>query len=222
MLDGDVAPFAAPPPVASSAPTVASAAPLVDSSADTASPSLPQASHAARVSTERAARLPRAPSEDDADSWRALADGGRYKDALAAADLEGFDAICVSANAHNLRMLGDVARLGGSPARAARVFEQLRARFPRSPEAAAAAFLLGRIAQDQRRDYAAAAAWFGHYLVEQPGGEFSSEAAGRLVEVEDESGDEDAAGRAAERYLASYPNGLHAGYARRVLLRKDR
>jgi hypothetical protein len=221
VLDGDATPFATPAPLASSAPTAENAAPS-SSSPDTASPTLSRASHAPRITLERAAKLPRATSDDDADGWRTLADGGRYKDALAAADLEGFDAICASANAHDLRTLGDVARLGGSPARAARVFEQLRAQFPASPEAAAAAFLLGRIAQDQRRDYPAAAAWFGRYLVEQPGGEFSAEAAGRIVEVEDKSGDEVAAGRAAERYLALYPDGSHAGYARRVLARKER
>jgi TolA-binding protein len=88
-----------------------------------------------------------------------------------------------------------------------------------SPDAAAAAFILGRIAQDQSRDYAGAASWYARYLSEQPGGEFAADAAGRLVEAEDRRGDEASARRAADRYLAAYPNGSHAAYAKGVLAR---
>ncbi len=95
--------------------------------------------------------------------------------------------------------------------------DALRARFPGSPEAAFATFMLGRIAQDQSKDYAAAAVWFTRYLSEQPGGAFAAEALGRLVEVDDEQGDPAGARLAAARYLAAYPDGAHAGYARRVL-----
>ena len=150
-------------------------------------------------------------------SWRALAHDVRYKDALAAAEREGFEAICGAASASDLRALGDAARLGGSPQRAVQAFTSLRARFPGSPEAASAAFVLGRIAQDQTRDPAGAAGWFTRYLSEQPGGAFAAEALGRLVEVEDKQGDEAGARRAAERYLAAYPGGSHAGYAKRVV-----
>ena len=96
-------------------------------------------------------------------------------------------------------------------------FTALRARFPGSPEAASATFVLGRIAQDQTRDYAGAAGWFTRYLSEQPGGAFAGDALGRLVEVADKQGDEAGARRAAERYLTAYPGGSHAGYARRVV-----
>jgi len=149
--------------------------------------------------------------------WRTLAHDARYKDALAAAEREGFEAISGSASASDLRALGDAARLGGSPGRALQAFQALRARFPGSPEAAAATFMLGRIAQDQSRDYAGAAGWFTRYLSEQPGGAFAAEALGRLVEVEDRQGDAAGARRAAGRYLTAYPGGSHAGYARRVL-----
>ena len=115
--------------------------------------------------------------------------------------------------------LGDAARLGGSSTRAVQAFASLRQRFPGSPEAAAAAFLLGRIAQDQSRDYAGAAGWYARYLSEQPGGGFAADAAGRLVEAEDRRGDEASARRAAERYLAAYPSGSHAAYAKSVRAR---
>jgi TolA-binding protein len=153
--------------------------------------------------------------------WRALALDARYKDALAAAEREGFDGICGTASAGELRALGDAARLGGSAGRAVQAFTTLRRRFPGSAEAAEAAFILGRIAQDHSRDYAGAAGWLARYLSEQPGGAFAAEALGRLVEAADKQGDGEAARRAAERYLAAYPNGSHAGYARRVLARAD-
>ncbi|WP_437635663.1 FecR domain-containing protein [Sorangium sp. So ce854] len=151
--------------------------------------------------------------------WRALALDARYKDALAAAEREGFDALCAAASAGDLHALGDAARLGGGTARAVQAFTALRRRFPGSPEAASAAFLLGRIAQDQSNDPAGAARWFTRYLSEHPGGAFAADAAGRLVEAEDRRGDEASARRAAERYLAAHPSGSHAAYARRLLAR---
>ncbi|CAN95617.1 hypothetical protein predicted by Glimmer/Critica [Sorangium cellulosum So ce56] len=159
------------------------------------------------------------PAQRETPSWRALVLEARYRDALAAAEGEGFDALCDAASASDLHALGDAARLGGSPARAAQAFASLRARFPGSPEAASAAFLLGRIAQDQSKDHAAAARWFARYLREQPAGAFAAEAAGRLVEAEDRRGDEAGARRAAEQYLAAHPSGSHAGYAKHVLAR---
>ncbi|WP_437654404.1 FecR domain-containing protein [Sorangium sp. So ce1182] len=162
------------------------------------------------------APLPAAP---ETPRWRALALDARYKDALAAAEREGFDALCATASAGDLHALGDAARLGGSTARAVQAFTALRRRFPGSPEAASAAFLLGRIAQDQSNDPAGSARWFTRYLTEHPGGAFAADAAGRLVEAEDRRGDDAGARRAAERYLAAYPNGSHAAYARRLLAR---
>ncbi|WP_438031968.1 FecR domain-containing protein [Sorangium sp. So ce204] len=159
------------------------------------------------------------PARRETPSWRALALEARYRDALAAAEGEGFDAICDAASASDLHALGDAARLGGSPARAAQAFASLRARFPSSPEAASTAFILGRIAQDQSKDHAAAARWFARYLNEQPAGAFAADAAGRLVEAEDRRGDEAGARRAAEQYLAAHPGGSHAGYAKHVLAR---
>jgi hypothetical protein len=162
------------------------------------------------------------PAPPHASTWKALAGEAKYKNALAAAELEGFDAICNAASASDLRALGDAARLGGSSTRAVQAFTALRRRFPGSPDAAAAAFILGRIAHDQSKDYASAAAWFSRYLSEQPGGAFAGEAAGRLVEAKDKSGDEAGARAAAQRYLAAHPSGSHAAYAKGVLERASK
>ncbi|WP_437321782.1 FecR domain-containing protein [Sorangium sp. So ce385] len=223
------APTAAVPsaPAPSAPPEVAvpdEAAPVV-ATPDVASPGPPTRAGEAAPPSPRvraSADVTAAPARPAAPDWRALALEAKYKDALAAAELEGFDAICAAASAHDLRVLGDVARLGGNPARAGQAFTSLRARFPGSPEAATAAFLLGRIAQDQSKDHAGAAGWFTRYLSERPGGENATEAAGRLIEAAHEMGDEAGARRAAERYLAAHPSGPHAAYARRVLARGGR
>jgi TolA-binding protein len=160
-----------------------------------------------------------APAPREAPGWAALALDAKYKDALAAAEREGFDAICSSASARDLHALGDAARLGGSAARSTQAFNALRARFPGSPDAAAAAFILGRTAQDQGHDFAGAAGWYARYLSELPAGAFAADAAGRLVEVEDRMGDAVEAQRAAKRYLAAYPKGSHAAFAESVIAR---
>ena len=210
------------PPAVPAPSLVATGAPLEPSSVPAASVPPPEpAAPRARASVEGSATPPPPPLRDTPD-WRALALDARYKEALAAAELAGFDAICGAASASDLRALGDAARLGGSPARAGQAFAALRKRFPGSPEAAAAAFILGRIAQDQSKDYARAAEWFTRYLSEQPQGELADEAMGRLVEAEDKMGDEAGARRAAQRYLAAYPGGSHATYARSVLAREAR
>ncbi|XXT17032.1 tetratricopeptide repeat protein [Sorangium sp. So ce429] len=212
----------APAPMATIPGAPAPSAPPVEATQDAPSPGPPARVVEAAPPSPRAragAEVAAAPAAPD---WRALALEARYKDALAAAELEGFDAICATASAGDLRVLGDVTRLGGSPARAEQAFKSLRARFPGSPEAAIVAFMLGKIAQDQSKDYAAAAGWFTRYLSERPDGENVAEAAGRLVEVADRMGDEAGARRAAERYLAADPSGPYAAHARGVLARGAR
>jgi hypothetical protein len=206
------------PPPAPEAPA-ATAAPAREPAPSEPPPPIAPTPSASAPHTAGSAVASAAPASEEAPSWRALAQKARYKDALAAAEAEGFDALCAGASARDLRVLGDVARLGGSPPRADQALSALRSRFPGSPEAAAAAFIFGRTAQDRQRDYAAAASWFSRYLAEQPGGEFAAEAAGRLVEAKEKMGDAAGARKAAERYLAAYPDGSHAAYARSVLAR---
>jgi TolA-binding protein len=199
------------------------AAVLSDPPPSTVEPDAPATPPSAAV---RAVVAPRAsasaqpsatPAAPETPGWRALARDARYKDALAAAEHEGFEAICDTAGAGDLRALGDAARLGGSTARSLQAFTALRRRFPGSGEAASAAFILGRIAQDQQKDFGGAAGWFRRYLAEQPSGAFAADASGRLVECTDKMGDRDAARLAAERYLSRYPGGSHAAYAKGVL-----
>jgi TolA-binding protein len=148
--------------------------------------------------------------------WRALAEAGRYREALAAAEAAGFETECLRASATDLLSLAGAARLAGDAPRARQAYTILRKRFASEPAAAVAAFNLARVAFDLSSDYHAAARWFRTYLREQPSGSLAPEAHGRLLEALQRSGDAAGARSAASDYLARYPNGPHAEFAKRL------
>jgi ferric-dicitrate binding protein FerR (iron transport regulator) len=152
-----------------------------------------------------------------APDWRQFARKGSLREAFAAAHASGFEAACESASPSELLQLADGARLSGNPASARQPLLRLRSAFPGDSRRAAAAFTLGKIAFDQTRAYAEAAEWFATSIREQPGGSLAREAAGRLIEARRRSGDDAGARRAAEGYLARYPDGPHADLARSLV-----
>jgi hypothetical protein len=113
-------------------------------------------------------------------------------------------------------LLADVARLAGSAARARQAYEAVRERFPHRDDGQAA-FFLGRLAFDERAEYAQASRYFQLSLAEQPAGPLAREAAGRLIEARLLSGDEAGARLAARQYLERHADGPHARTARRLL-----
>lgn len=149
--------------------------------------------------------------------WQELARSGHHALAVDAAEAAGFTAECAAASAADLVALGDAARYVGRLERAAEAYSSVRRRFPGQERAAVAAFALGRIAFDQRADYASAARWFRAYLDERPGGRLDRDALGRLMESLNRAGDAAGARQQAQRYLGRYPMGAHAEMARRLL-----
>ncbi len=144
-------------------------------------------------------------SASPSSKWRALAEAGRYREALVAAEAAGFDGECHRASASDLLAT-----------RAAQAYALLRKRFPSDPSAAVAAFNLARVAFDLSSDYPSAVRWFRTYLREQPNGWLAREAQGRLLEALQRSGDAAGARREAADYLARYPAGPHAEFAKRL------
>lgn len=119
-------------------------------------------------------------------------------------------------SASDLLAEADAARYAGDFDRATETLETVRRRFAGSDSAATAAFELGRIAFDARRDFVAAGDWFDTYLRERPNGAFAREALGRTLEARHRSGDAARAELLAVRYLGAYPDGPHAKLARRL------
>jgi len=156
------------------------------------------------------------PAEAHEPDWRGYAAQGSLRKAFAAAEASGFSEACNAASSAELLELGDGARLAGRPDRAKQALLALRKRFPRDPRRAAAAFALGKVAFDQRGNYAEAATWFRTSIAEQPGGSLAREAAGRLIEALRSAGDAPAAQKAAKEYLERYPVGPHADLARQL------
>jgi transmembrane sensor len=151
-----------------------------------------------------------------AADWHELVRNGRHREALDAAEAAGFSSECAKASAADLVALGDAARYTGRLDRAGEAYRAVRARFRGHERAAVAAFAMGRIAFDQRADFADAARWFRTYLAEQPGGRLDRDALGRLMESLSRQGDTGAARTEATRYLERYPTGPHAEMARRL------
>ncbi len=149
---------------------------------------------------------------DNASSWQSLAASGRYREAFALLQQEGFAGACAAASAQECVQLGDVARLSGHPAEARRAYLDAR----RAGGGAMAAYGLGLTTFDQERNYAQAAQWFRTYLRERPGGALRREALGRLMEALRRGGDQAGARTIAAKYLNEFPNGTHASLARRL------
>ncbi|MBN2573162.1 MAG: FecR domain-containing protein [Deltaproteobacteria bacterium] len=197
-------------PVAPEPPAEPGAAP-----SESAAPAAPPALLPSPLGLEPASRRSAA-QRLAAPSWREQAEAGRYRDAMAEAERKGFAGICREAAAADLLTLAEAARYAGRSDRAEQALKTVRARFGRSDDAAVAAYVLGRIAAETRRDYADAARWFRAYLAEQPGGRLDREAEGRLLEALAFM-DRKTAREAARLYLRHYPSGPHAAFARNLL-----
>ncbi|MBN2196382.1 MAG: FecR domain-containing protein [Polyangiaceae bacterium] len=145
-------------------------------------------------------------------SFVELERAGKYREALAVAERVGFSAILGGGTTTELMSLERAARLGGRPDLSRSALGACRARFPGTPEAATAAYLLGRSAAAGE-----AAQWFETYLTEHPSGALAREAEGRVIESHHAAGNHAMARATAERYLARYPDGPHAAFAKSVL-----
>lgn len=156
------------------------------------------------------------PAPSAASAWKTLAQAGDYRQALLAAENEGFEALAERVSAADLALLADAARLAGDGARARQALLTLRRRFPTASAAHTGAFRLGRLSLSDR-NYPEAAKWFEAYLQAAPKGALASEAAGRLLEARSRAGDRLGAETAARDYLQRFPGGPYESVARALL-----
>jgi hypothetical protein len=188
-------------------PGAAEPAPPLPPTSAPATPSALASAPARGPASAPASPTPSAPEP----SWRDLAAAGKFGEALAAAERAGFGAEVERASSTDLAALADAARYGGKPALARQAILAQRRRFGAR---GASAFLLGKIAADQQVG-GDAVRWFETYLQEEPAGALAEQALGRILTLS--KGDAAAGRAAAERYLARYPNGVHAKLARSLL-----
>ena len=163
---------------------------------------------------------PAASAGPSSATWQERARSGEYRQALASAEGEGFEALIERLNAADLALLADAARLGGNAARARQALLTLRRRFPSVAAAQVGAFRLGRLALSEHK-YGEAASWFETYLKAAPSGTLAAEAAGRLIEARARAGNRSGAEAAARDYLRRFPGGSYESVAR-ALLRGDK
>jgi hypothetical protein len=104
---------------------------------------------------------------------------------------------------------GDRRRAGDAGA-AARAYEELLRLHPSDARASLAALELGRLRMDRLGDPAGAIAALERALASNIGPSFREDALARLVSVHAAQGSFAACRRARDRYLSSYPSGVHA------------
>ena len=212
----------APPEVAPPAPTSGEARPSAEAPTPAAAPPHPVA---LAVPSPRVVRKPvrtvasvdsRSHSDWAPKRWSERVSGGDAKGVVAEAVAHGIDAAVADADAPELVALADAARYAGRTYLAERVLRAQRTRFPGTPAAGAAAFFLGRLADD-RGAAANGLEWYRRYLSEEPRGAYAAEALGReMIGVARLSG-RPAARELAREYLNRFPDGTYLLHAQAIL-----
>lgn len=160
--------------------------------------------------TPAAAPQPRASAEPSAPRWQdvAAAQGN-----AAAFTLLGSEGVARETkrlhSAAELLALADVARLSGHPAAAAAPLSRLLAEHASDPNAATAAFTLGKIQLETLAEPAAAARSFERALSLGVPRALREDTFARRVEAYAKAGDRERARTAREAYDAEFPNGRH-------------
>jgi TolA-binding protein len=148
--------------------------------------------------------------------WSALLSSGDFEGIVHQAQRRGIDNVVGKGTSSELAELADAARYSRHDSLARRALLAQRRRFPGSPAAKDAAFLLGRL-DETELNAASAIEWYGRYLQEVPNGTYASDALGREMLLM-ESASMDAQARAsASDYLNRFPNGAYSSRAQALV-----
>ena len=158
---------------------------------------------------------PAAPPAQEAPAgqtdWRAEFAGGRYERRIAPSARRACAARPREASLNKLLALADVARLSSHPSDAVSPLTRIMDSFSASPQAAAAAFTLGRLFLDQLRAPAQAARAFERAIAMHPPHAFLEDCHARLVHAFLRANQREKAAHAVARYRALFPTGDHLG-----------
>lgn len=147
-------------------------------------------------------------------AFLSLAAKGKYREALQAAEKQGFSELVEKLPENELVTLANSARFSGNSARARQALNAVRRRFPGRPPAELAALYLARTAEDLDHKPAEAVRWLRVFLAESPGGDLAATARANLMDLLLRSGDTEGARGVARDYLRYHPSGPHASEAR--------
>lgn len=149
--------------------------------------------------------------------WAAELASGHWDRILESVERNGLETSLNGASSEDLFALANAARyrLRTDIARAALL--AYRRRFPNSPRAVDAVFLLGRVEEARGSGMARAIGWYDEYLTKAPTGTYAAEALGRKMTITKEVSGPTQARPLAEEYLRRFPKGSYAGAARALL-----
>jgi len=181
-----------------------------------AAPAGPATSAAAALAARpRTLPVPSAgPAASSGRHWREALASGQWDLILAEAERGGLDATIKTLSSDELFALADAARYRRRPEIARSALLAVRERFPRSPRALDAVFLLGRVEELRASGKAKALAWYDEYLGRAPGGTYAAEALGRKMILVKETAGAERARQIASEYLERFPSGSYAEAAR--------
>jgi ferric-dicitrate binding protein FerR (iron transport regulator) len=149
--------------------------------------------------------------------WSRKLARGQWDRILEDAKRIGVEATLGEASSDDLFALANAARYRHrlDLARAALLAE--RRRFPGSPRALEAIYLLGRVEESSETGTAQAIVWYDEYLTRAPSGPLVGEALGRKMTLTDKLEGPARARSLAGEYLRRFPTGNYAGSARELL-----
>jgi hypothetical protein len=150
-------------------------------------------------------------------AFLALAAKGKYREALEAAEKQGFSGLAQTLPENELVTLANSARFAGNSALAKAALNALRKRFAGRAGAELAALYLARVAEDLDRQPREAARWLRVFLLESPSGDLAASARANLMTILLSAGDRAGARAVAADYVRYHPAGPHLATARSIL-----
>jgi hypothetical protein len=158
-----------------------------------------------------------APDSSARNGVAQLAAKGKYKEALALAEQQGFSRLTLELPENDLLLLANAARYSGNAGRAREALTKVRERFAGRTASSLAALYMAKIAEDMTHEPARAVHWLRVFLAESPSGDLAAGARASLMSLLLRSGDERGARAVAKEYLSYHPNGSHADEARALI-----
>jgi hypothetical protein len=145
--------------------------------------------------------------------WPAQLAEGRASEVVEEARRLGIAQVLSTRSNEDLSALADAARFERQSALAREALLAQRKRFPGSPRAVEASFLLGRLEDESTGGPERALGWYDRYLAEAPRGAYVSETLGRKMMVLERAHRRSEAASIAAAYLRQFPSGTYAAAA---------